>query len=213
MRGDVLLAHVHQRVGIGLVRVVAHQRAAVALGVVVLGLWKAVVDEERDAVLQVVGEAADEGLGLGMDLGHGAWQEGAVHRRAQRGGPVGKCEAVARALHAALEPGAAIEVQQLHWHGIQHLVAHHHPAHAGGPGGDPGHPLTTTRQALGLPLAQRAGQINDGVAAKWHARIIQCADQLLGQRAGTRAKLDHLVGAAGPQRLRDRGRQRLAKQG
>jgi hypothetical protein len=43
--GDVLLAHVRQRVVVHAVRAVAGQRAHVALRVVVLGLGKAVVDE------------------------------------------------------------------------------------------------------------------------------------------------------------------------
>jgi tRNA nucleotidyltransferase (CCA-adding enzyme) len=47
--GDVLGAHIGQRVAVGAVGAVAHQRAAVALRVVVLGFGEAVVDEEAPA--------------------------------------------------------------------------------------------------------------------------------------------------------------------
>ena len=84
MRGDVLVADVDQRVGVGQVGAVAHQRAALALRVVVLGLGETVVDEEGRAAPQRGGQRAHEGLGLRVDLGHGAGHEGPVDRRAQR---------------------------------------------------------------------------------------------------------------------------------
>ena len=49
MSGDVLLAHGAERVAVHAVRAVAGQRAAAALGVVVLGFGKAVVNEKRRA--------------------------------------------------------------------------------------------------------------------------------------------------------------------
>jgi hypothetical protein len=51
---------------------VAHQRAADALGQVVLGVGETVVDEEGRAAFEAVGEGANKGFGLRMDLGRGA---------------------------------------------------------------------------------------------------------------------------------------------
>jgi hypothetical protein len=68
------------------VRAVAHQRAGVALRVVVLGLGKAVVDEERRtraAALKQPGHGGDEGLGLRVDFGDVVVRAIDFNRRAQ----------------------------------------------------------------------------------------------------------------------------------
>ena len=97
-------------------------------GVVVLGLGKAVVDEQRDPALQPVGQRADKSLGLGMDLGEVVVRAFGIERRAQIGGPVGPCEPdggfgggfvrlFCADSHAPLVPGALHAVQQLDGHG------------------------------------------------------------------------------------------------
>ena len=96
MSGDVLLAHGAERVAVHAVRAVAGQRAAAALGVVVLGFGKAVVNEKRRARAaraQPLGHGGNEGLRLGVDFRHHIRRHAALafagvhflgfHRRAQ----------------------------------------------------------------------------------------------------------------------------------
>ena len=155
MGGDVLVAHVRERVGVGAVGAVAHQRAAHALRVVVLGLGEAVVDEEGGAALHAVGQRAHEGLGLQMDFGDGAGHEGMVaHWRAQRCRAVVPGIATVRFDHAALVPGGAVEPQQLHWHGVEHLVAQHHAVQRGRQLVQPLHLRAEPRQPRRLACAQ-----------------------------------------------------------
>ena len=58
MGGDVLAAHLHQRVAIGQVALVAHHRAHVALRMVILGLREPIVDEKGRAACQFVTQGA-----------------------------------------------------------------------------------------------------------------------------------------------------------
>jgi hypothetical protein len=113
--------------------------------------------------------------------------------------------------HTALGPGHAVPVQQLHRHGVQHLVAHHHALQRVGQGVQPLHAAAERGQALRLALAQRAGQVDDTVAAHLHRPAHPLA-VLRGQRARAGAELHHLVQAAGVQRLRHLARQRAAEQ-
>ena len=72
--------------------------------------------------------------------------------------------------------------QQLHGHGVQHLVAHHHAAEFFGQGIHPAQ-LVGMRHQLGLlARAQAARQIDDGVALHPIAQRIQ---QLQRQPAAT----------------------------
>ena len=103
-----LTPDVDQRVGVGAVRAVAHQRAAVALRVVVLGLGEAVVDEEGRAARQAVGQRAHEGLGLRVDLGHGSRAGPDLDGRAQVGGPVAPGEALAAGARRRARASAAV---------------------------------------------------------------------------------------------------------
>ena len=206
---DVLGSHVHQRVGIGAVRAVAHQRTAAALRVVVLGLGEAVVDEEGGAAPQAPGQGANEGLGLRVDLGYRAGREGAGGRRPQHGGAVGPGESRTPGGHAALEPLFAVPAQQLHRHRVEHLVADDHAVQGFGPGVEPAHTFAESGQPFGLPLAQGAGQVDDRIPA--HA-FAQAAQQLRRQRARTGAEFKDFVGLRGSQRLRHLARQRLTEQ-
>ena len=134
VRGDVFLAHQQQRVAVGLVLVVAHQSAHVALRVVVLGLGKTVVDKEGRAALQAFAQGGDKGFGLGVDFGDAVGREGRVSRR-----PKSRRFLICRTVrpheffigpgHAHFSPREAVKVQQLDRHGVQHFVAHHHALH------------------------------------------------------------------------------------
>ncbi len=212
--GEVFQPHIGQRLGVAAVGAVAHQRAHVALRVVVLGLGEAVVQKKRRATLQTVGQGFDEGLGLRVDFGQVVVFAIDVNRRAQRGGAVGPHQlARSVACHAAFQPIAVHPRQQLHRHGVQHLVAQHHAAHALGQGVGPMHHVGVGGQGGALALAQAAREVNDGVAPGRLALGGQRVQHLQGQRAAARAKLPHLVGAGGAQGLGQLPRQRLAKQG
>ena len=157
------------------------------------------------------GQGGDEGFGLGVDLGHGAGHEGRVQRRAQVGRSVFEHQAAVRPhAHAAFGPPPAVEGQQLHRHGVQHLVADHHAVDGLGQAVQPLHLRRETRQAVGLAFAQRARQVHDLVALHGPAQRVQ---QLFGQRAAAGAEFDHRVPLTGRQRLAHLQRQRAAKQG
>ena len=210
VRRDVLQPHVGQRVGVGTMRAVAHQRAAAALRVVVLGLGEAVVDEEGGAALHPRGQRGDEGLGLRMQLGLRIGHEGAVVRGAQGTFAVGEDEAFAvRRSDAALGPALAVEMQQLHRHRVEQLVADDDAVQRVGPGVEPLNTIGVGGQALALPLAQRAGQVDDVIAA--HA-VAEALEQLRGQRAGAGTELIDLVALAGVQRLPHLHGERAAEQ-
>src|SRR5205085_1987193 len=130
-----------------------------------------IVDEERRTALQPVGQRADEGFGLLVDLGQVVVVSRYRDRRSQRGGtidprePFGRLRAngfypFERGLakpHAALVPDPLLSPQQLDWHGIQHFVADHDAAEAGRQLADPPHPISIRSQRLLLALAQAAG--------------------------------------------------------
>ena len=236
--GDVFIAHFDQRVGVALVQVVAHQRAAGALRVVVLALGEAVVQEEGRAARHALGQRGHKGLGLAVGFGDGAGHVlavGALGGRAHAfgGGAVQPDEAgrgvrsvgrrrIGRGLgggfgagqaHATLQPTLAIPAHQVHGHGVQHLVAHDHAFQRIGQAVGPHHLVHQARvlflQTLVLAVAQRARQVDDGVARD---ALAQLAQQLLGQGAGARAKLPDLVRAGGVQRLAQLGGHDLAKE-
>ncbi len=100
--------------------------------------------------------------------------------------------------------------QQFDGHGVQHLVANHHAFHHLRPGLQPAHLVGMRRQGLGLPLAQGAREVNDGVVLHLFAQGIE---QLQGQRTGAGAKLEHLAGARSLQGLAHLDGQGLPKQG
>mmetsp|Transcript_16269 Transcript_16269/g.45542 ORF Transcript_16269/g.45542 Transcript_16269/m.45542 type:complete len:419 (-) Transcript_16269:406-1662(-) len=212
MRRDVLVAHGHQRVGIGQVALVAHQRAAVALRVVVLGLGEAVVDEEGRPALQAAGQGVDEGLGLPVDLGHGTGHEAGLHRRAQRAVAVFEREARAARHHAALAPGLAVEGDQLHRHRVQHLVADDDGLDLLGQRVQPVDAARPAGQPLALALAQFGRQLDDAVAQRADAQLVEGGQQLRGQRTGAGAELHHFVAAALGQGLGQRPGQCAAEQ-
>ena len=157
-----------------------------------------------------VAQGADEGLALRVQLGQVVVRALDLHGRAQGRGAVLPGEGIARPGHAALVPHTALAHDELHGHGVEHLVAHHHaleargqrirPVHAGGMGGQP----------LLLARAQAARQVHDGVAL--HARA-QGVEQLRGQRPGARAELPDLARARALQRLGHLGGHHLAEHG
>jgi hypothetical protein len=134
-------------------------------------LRKAVVDEERGATLEPVGERGNEGRGVRVQLGGRPFRERPRQRRplvavAIAPGEPGRCRAGAD--HAALAPGAAVEMDQIDGHGVEHLVADDDAVHAlrqrVDPADAPGllaHPLDRT--ALALP--ERGRDLDDRVAA------------------------------------------------
>ena len=68
MRSDVFAAGVVEHVGVRAMTVMAHQRAACALRVVVLATREAVIDDEDCALLQPLGERADPRSRSEVDL-------------------------------------------------------------------------------------------------------------------------------------------------
>ena len=66
-------------------------------------------------------------------------------------------------------PGAAVKLQQLHRHGIQHFVAQYDAVHLLGQVVQPLHLGAETRQAFGLAGAQGAGDVNDAVTGHAYA--------------------------------------------
>ena len=213
--GDVFAPYLHQRVAIGQVALVAHHRAHVALGVVVLVFAKAVVQQEGRAPLQPVGQHADEAFALGVDFGQVVLRAFDIDRRAQVGRAVGPGKtAVFGHHHAALMPHTALLTavarQQLHGHGVQHFIAHHHTAKLFGQGIYPAQLVRVGNQLGLLAGPQAARQIDDGVALHPVAQRIQ---QLQRQRARACAKLPHLIGTGALQGLAHLHGQRLAEQG
>ena len=103
--------------------------------------------------------------------------------------------------HAALVPHATRAHQQLHRHGIEHLVAQHHAFDGIGQFGRPLHHIAKTGQPLLLARPQAARDVDNGVAAQRHALLLQRLQHLLGQRPAAGAKLPHFVGAGLRQRF------------
>ena len=119
-----------------------------------------------------------------------AGREGRVDGRAQLGGAIRPHEALTLERHAAFQPLRAVEVQQLHRHRIEHLVADDHAAEAVGQRIQPAHPVAEARQPGLLALPQHARQVDDGIAGH---RVAQRIQHRLGQRTRTGAELQHLA--------------------
>ncbi len=66
--GDVLKTREAQRIGVGIVAVVAHQSAASALRMIIFARGKAVVDQQRGAVNQGSRKRARQSVCREMDL-------------------------------------------------------------------------------------------------------------------------------------------------
>ena len=210
MRGNVLLADIGERIGIGSMRAMAHQRAGIALRVVVLGSGKAVVDEECGAALEAIGQRRDEGFGLRMDLGDGAGREHCVVRRTQVRRAVIPGEGVGRLDDAALEPALPVEMQQLYRHRVEHFVADHDALHRVGQCIEPMDFARVRMQRLALAFAQAAREIDDAVAAD---PLAERVEQLKRERARAGAEFPQLGAAACVESLRHLARERAAEQG
>ena len=214
VRGDVLQAHIDQRIEIHLVRAMAHQRAHVALRMEELALGKTVVDEDRRAALQSIGNRADEGLALRLQLGQIVLRAGHVDGWTQIGRLVhpGKTAVVGQH-HAALVPHAvllaALSEDQLHRHGVEHLVADDDAFDGFRQLVGPCNLIAELLQRLLLARAQAARQIDDGVALDAAAQRVE---QLLGECARARAEFPDLIRARCVQRLAHLLRQRPAEQ-
>ena len=121
----------------------------------------------------------------------------AIHlqRRAQVRGAVGPDQLAVFHGNTALEPLAVDARNDLHGHGIQHLIANDHALHVLGQRTGPDHLGGMGCQALLLARAQRAGQIDDGVALHFHALALQLVQYLQRQRARACTKLPDLTRA------------------
>jgi hypothetical protein len=183
VRGDVFQPDIGQRVGVSLVRAVAHHRAHVPLRMVVLTLRETIVQKESGATPaaalqagpEAVGQCGNESLGLGVDFAQVVLRAFDLDRRPQFGGAVGPGQGIALQRHATLPPDAAglptLAHQQLDRHGIQHLVAHHHALNRLGQRVHPTHGVAKAGQSRLLARTQRARQVHDGVAAHRSPRV------------------------------------------
>ena len=116
---DVFVAHHRQRIAVGLVLVMTHQRAHVALRVVVLGLGKTIVDEEGRTALQAFAQGGDEGFGLAVNLSDAVGRKGQVSGGwFQVGGSTRPLKFFIVPGHTHFRPTHAVKVQQLHRHGV-----------------------------------------------------------------------------------------------
>src|SRR5437764_1580930 len=99
--------------------IMSHQRAFVAIGMVVLGAWKSVVDDERRARGEPASDILDQRLGSRIDLAQVIAARG-KSRRGERGEsfiakrPLRPGESIGLERHAALEPCAAATRDQMH---------------------------------------------------------------------------------------------------
>ena len=136
----------------------------------------------------------DKGLALTVDFGQKVMRAADIHRRAQLAGAIlpGKFIAIHR--HAALEPQALGALQQLHGHGIQHLVADDHAFHGFGQHVHPAHQMLVFGQRQLLARAQRAGQVDDGVAARQSVLRGQLVQNLQRQRTGSGTEFPQILG-------------------
>ncbi len=125
----VFQARRHQRVAVGHMALVAHDGAHVALRVVILAFAKTIVQQEDGAAHQAVGQGADEALARAWISGSGS-RAGLRSRRAGAGR--GRSAHVKAPSSPTITPRLmpppalvpAMAGQQLHGHGIEHLVAH-----------------------------------------------------------------------------------------
>ncbi len=94
---------------------------------------------------QPVTQGVDEGFSLRVDLGQVVLRALDLDGRAQVGGLVFPGKGAVLHRHAALVPHAALRTavarEQLHGHGVEHLVADHHALHAFRQRIDPAHHL------------------------------------------------------------------------
>ena len=85
-------------------------------------------------------------------------------------------------------------LQQLHRHGVQHLVTDDHTLHDIRQHVYPAHQMLVFGQCLLLACAQRAREIDDGVALGQRAQQSHFIEDLQSQRAGAGTELPDLVG-------------------
>src|SRR5437762_14370065 len=99
--------------------IMSHQRAFVAMGMVVLCAWKSVVDDERRARREAASDILDQRLGGRIDLAPVI----AARRKSRRGErgesfianrPLRPGDTIALERHAALPPRAAATRDQMH---------------------------------------------------------------------------------------------------
>ena len=217
MGRDVLQADIGQRIGVGLVRAVAHHRAHVALRVVVLRFRKTVVDKEQRAGAEFVAQRAHKGLRLRVDLGQEivlalrrqGWPQIGRHIAPDK---AGRCRVGLRQCHTALMPDTLGACQQFDRHRIEHLVANHHALQRVRQFADPAHEIGILLQRLLLAGAQATREIDDGVARERLPHCGQCTQHLQRQRAGAGAELPDFRGLRHLQCLCHLGGQGLAKQ-
>ena len=107
--------------------IMSHQRAFVALGMVVLGARKSVVDDERCARREPASDIFNQRLGVRIDLA----QVIAVGRESSRGEryepfiekwPLRPGESIGLERHAALQPCAAATRDQMHGNRVEQFV-------------------------------------------------------------------------------------------
>ena len=184
-----------------------------ALRVVVLGLGEAVVDEERRAALQPRRPAcATKASACGWISVTVPGTNGRVERRAQRGRrgrakPSAPSASTPRRARATASPSKCSSCTGI---ASSTSLPTTTPSIASGKRVEPAHAVAEARQALALARAQRARQVDDGVAA--HA-LAQRVEQLRGQRAGAGAELPHARRCRWrPAPARTCTRQRLAEQ-
>src|SRR5689334_633246 len=107
--------------------IMSHQRAFVALGMVVLGAWKAVVDDEGRTCREPTSDFFDQRLGGWIYLAQVIAAGGKSSRGERRQCflaklPLGPHESIAIERHAALQPCAAAPCDQMHGNRIEHFV-------------------------------------------------------------------------------------------
>ena len=96
-------------------------------------------------------------------------------------------------------PLALNAVEQLHRHGIEHFIAHHHALQAVGPLVQPLNLMAPFGQFGLLPGLQGAGQVHDVVALQGAPQALEFTEQLVRQSTTACAKFPHFVGAGGTQ--------------
>ena len=175
---------------------VAHQGAAMALGMVVLPARKAVVDEQCGAAFEPGTHLARPGFGLQIDLGLVIGQRrhtlcdctGKVVTR----GPLTPDKLITRARHPAFEESAVVRpAETLHRHRVEHFVGQDatgeptrrlcKPCDTGAPDGQP---------AL-LPIAQIRGHFKNMVTSG-NAECIKSAKYVRGTLAAACAELKYV---------------------
>ncbi len=150
----------------------------------------------------------------GMDFGDVAGDvvllRRGVQRRPQRRRTILPGIAVRSGNDAALEPLAAVPVQQLHRHRVEHLVADDDALHRVGQRVQPAHLRTVEGEPLPLALAQAARQVDDASSC---ARARRARRATAARSAPEPAPNSHtVVAAARVQRLRHLRGKSLAEQ-